>query len=159
MLGQLKPASVAIFLALTSVASNQSCIRSEVLAVLEELENRSTPRALLPSNQSGNIACAQIEELNNTIEQGFLEIKGELQGVQQKIREDLQETQQDTKEKLHEVQEDVAEKLQGIKQDIQEELQAVKQLLSRFPSLGFSPSNPAQSCKQISKESSSIYIL
>ena len=92
MLGQLKLASVAIFLALSSVTSSQSSICNEVLAALEELENCGT-------NQSGNIAHAQTEELNNTMQQGLQEIIGELQRVQQKMKEDLQETQQDTKEK------------------------------------------------------------
>ena len=148
MLRQPVPAVILVFFKLISVTSSQSCIRNEVLAALEELENRGPPGELLQSNQSGNIACAQMEELNNTIEQGFQEIRGELQGVQQKMKEDLQETQHDIKEELQEIKEDIGEKVQGIQR-------LLSTILSLHYNPGFSPSHPAHSCKEIYDRNSS----
>ena len=86
MLRRLIPVSILVFIKLLSVASNQSCIRNELLAAIEE---------------SGSISCAQTEELNSTIQQGLQEIRGELQSI---------------KEELRRVQEDMEDKLQGIQQ-------------------------------------------
>ena len=109
MLRQLVPAVILVFFKLISVTSSQSCIRNEVKAAIEELENRSPPGGSLQSIQCANIANTQIQELNNTMQQGF--------------------------------------------QEIREELQEMKSLFSTILSLhydrGFSPSNPAHSCKEI----------
>ena len=148
MLRQLLPAIILIFFKLISVTSSQSCIRNELLAALGELENRSPPGGPLPSNQSGNIAYAQIEELNNTMQQGFQEIRGELQGVQQKMKENLQENQHDIKEELQEIKEDIGEKVQGIQR-------LLSTILSLHYNPGFSPSHPAHSCEEIYDRNSS----
>ena len=83
------------------------------------------------------------------MQQGFQDIKGELQSVQKEIRQD----QRDIKEELQGVQNDIGEKLQ----QIQEELQAVREQLSQFLSFEISPSNPAHSCKEIYERNTSSH--
>ena len=139
MLRQLIPVIMLVLINLLSVASSQSCIRNELLAAIEELEHRNHPVMSTPSNQSSNIGCVQIEELNSTIQQGFQEIKVKLQDI--------------VKEEIQQVQEDVTQKLQGVQQTIEEKIQGIQHLLSTILSLhynpGFSPSHPAHSCKEI----------
>ena len=126
MLRQLLPAILLIFFMLISLTSSQSCIRNEVRAALEELENRSPSGVSLQC--PNNIADAQIQELNNTMQQGL-----------QEIREELQHS--------------ITKELQGIQDDIGQKLQGIQRLLSTILSLhynpGFSPSHPAHSCKEI----------
>ena len=65
-----KLATVTILLALVAATSSQNCIRDEILAVLEELQNGTPPAQGIPVslNQSASITCAQVEELNNTMQ-------------------------------------------------------------------------------------------
>ena len=94
--------------------------------------------------QSGSIGCAQIEELNRTMQQGFQEIRGELQGRIQTIKEELQG-----------VQKDINDNLKGM----EDQLQGIQELLSTILSLhynpGHSPSHPAHSCKEINDRNTS----
>ena len=140
MLQLLISAILLTFFMLTLATSSQSCIRSELLAAIEELEHRNHPVVSTPSNQNGSIVgCAQIEELNGTIQQGLQEIQVKLHDI--------------VKEEIQQVQEDTTQKLQGVQQVIKEKIQGIQQVLSTILSLhynpGFSPSHPAHSCKEI----------
>ena len=138
MLQRVIPVIILAFFSLLPATSSQSCIRNEVLAAIEELEHRNQPVVSTPGNQSGSIGCAQIEELNSTMQQGFQEIRGELQERIQTIKEELQG-----------VQEDINDNLKGM----EDQLQGIQELLSTILSLhynpGHSPSHPAHSCKEI----------
>ena len=68
MSGRLKSATIAIILALSSMTSSQRCIRDEVRAALEEHAYRGIQGVSIPSNQSGCITGAQMEQLNNTMQ-------------------------------------------------------------------------------------------
>ena len=83
MLQRLVPVIILVFFNLLLVTSSQSCIRNELLAAIEELQHRDNPVVSIPSNQSGNTACPQTEELNSTIQQGLQEIREELQEMKQ----------------------------------------------------------------------------
>ena len=123
---------LTFFFNLLAVTSNQSCIRNEVLAAIEELEHRNQPVVSTLSNQS---SCAQMEEINSTIQQGLQEIRGELQERIQSIKEELQGVQE------------------HINDNLEDKLQGIQKLLSTILSLhynpGYSPSHPAHSCKEI----------
>ena len=84
MLRRVIPVVIIAFL---PVISSQCCIRNELLAAIEELEHCNQPVVSTPSNQS---SCAQMQELNSTIQQGLQEIRGELQERIQRIKEELQ---------------------------------------------------------------------
>ena len=140
---QLIPAIVLVLFNLLPVISNQSCTcNNEVLAAIEELEHRNHQVVSTPLNQSGSIGCAQIEEMNSTIQQGLQEIRGELQARIQSIKAELQE-----------VQEDINDNVKGVQQGMEDKLQGIQNLLSIILSLhyipGYSPSHPAHSCKEI----------
>ena len=142
MLRRLIPVITIVFFNLLPVISSQSCIRNELLAAIEELEHRNHPVVSTSLNQSGSTCCAQIEEMNSTIQQGLQEIRGELQERIQSIKEELQE-----------VQEDINDNVKGVQQGMQEKLQGIQNLLSKILSLHYnpeySPSHPAHSCKEI----------
>ena len=139
MLQRFIPVIIFISFNLLSATSSQSCICNEVLAAIEELQDRNNPVVSTPSNQNSSISSAQIEELNSTIQQGLQEIRGELQERIQSIKEELQGAQ-----------ENIEDKLKGI---LEEKLQGTKHLLLAILSLhynpGYSPSHPAHSCKEI----------
>ena len=128
MLQCVIPVIILAFFSLLPVTSCQSCIRNELLAAIEELEHRNQPVVSTPSNQS---SCAQMQEINSTIQQGLQEIRGELQERIQNITGELQ----------------------GAQEDIKDKLQGIQELLSTILSLhynpGHSPSHPAHSCKEI----------
>ena len=90
------------------VTTSQCCIRNELLAALEELEHRNHPVVSTLSNQS---SCAQMEEINSTIQQGLQEIRGELQERIQNIKEELQGIQEHINDNLE-------DKLQGIQESL-----------------------------------------
>ena len=102
MLRRLVPVIFLVFFNLLSATSSQSCIRNEFLAVIEELEHHNHPVVSTTLNQSSSIGCAEIEELNNTIQQGLQEIRGELQGIQS------------IKKELHGIQENINNNLKGV---------------------------------------------
>ena len=80
MLRRLIPVIIVVFFNLLLGIYSQNCIRNELLAALEELEHQNHPVVSNPLNQNSSIGCAQIEELNNTIQQGLQEIR-ELQKI------------------------------------------------------------------------------
>ena len=82
MLGRNILTTLFIFLELVSIISSQSCIRNEVRAALEEIGNQS-PRGFIQSTQSADTANADLQQLNNTMQQGFLSISEELQELRQ----------------------------------------------------------------------------
>jgi gas vesicle protein len=129
---------LAFFFNLVPVASSQCCIRNEHLATIEELEHRNHPVVSPTSNQSGSIGCAQMEELNSTIQQGLQEIRGELQEKIQNIKEELQGGQEDINDNLRGME----GKLQGIQQ-------LLSTILSLYYNPGYSSSHAAHSCKEI----------
>ena len=145
---------VFIVLTLSSTALSQSCIRQEILAALEERENKS-PTIVLSGNQSMYSCGAEIEELNSTIQEGFRHTELNLQQVQRSIKDEMQEIQQETKAEMQEIQEDI----KGEIEKLEEKLQTIQNLLSTSLNLhlmqGLSPSNPALSCNEIKKRNAS----
>ena len=93
---------IILFINLLSPTASQSCIRNELLAAIEELEHRNNhPVVSNPSNQNGSTGCAQIEGLNNTIQEIIGELQERIQGI---------------KKEMHRVQEDINHELKGIQQ-------------------------------------------
>ena len=136
---------LSFFFNLLPTITSQSCIRNELLAAIEELEHRNHPVVSTPSNQSGSICCAQMEELNSTMQ----EIRGELQERIQNIKKELQGVQEDINDNLKEVQQGMEEKLQGIQQ-------LLSTILSMHYNPGYSPCHPAHSCKEIMTETQAV---
>ena len=136
-----------IILTFSSTALSQSCIRQEVLAALEELENRS-PTIVLSGNQSACLPITEMEELNSTIQGGFKK----LQRAQQSIKDEMQQIQHETKEEMQEIKGEI--------EKLEEKLQNIQNLLSTSLNLhlmqGLSPSNPALSCEEIQNRNSSV---
>ena len=130
--------TLAFFFSCLPVISSQCCIRNELLAAIEELEHRNHPVVSPLSNQNSSISCAQMEELNNTMQQGLQEIRGELQERIQTIKEELQGEHKDINDNL---------------KSMEDQLRGIQELLSTILSLhynpGYSPSHPAHSCKEI----------
>ena len=128
-----------LFLVLSSTALAQSCIRREVLAALEEL-----PAVTLSGNQTAYSTIAEIEELNNTMREGFRDIKLKIQSFQKSLKEELEENHLQVTKEIDE---------------IKDELQKIQQLLQTSLSLHFTPglshSNPALSCKAIHNNNTS----
>ena len=91
MLGIGVPEVFLVVVTLASVVLGQSCIRNEVLAVLEEVQTNS-PSVASSENQGAcnNLVAAQIEELNSTL-QGFQDNKAKFKEVRRDIKEELQE--------------------------------------------------------------------